>query len=97
MKQEQIKQLKNLIDQTVTWTSSAQGCEKKKTGKVIDYIPPSYDAYDLLPYGADLSSLKFQRESSVPRLLVEVPRFHKKTGKELPSFYYAPLASRFLK
>lgn len=55
----------------------------------------SSSAYDdLIAKGVPENRIKFQRQSISDRVIIEVPRTHKKTGEALPSFWYAPRISQ---
>ena len=80
------------IGKKVQWISSGT----EKVGIVREVIPPmSSMAYSSLKlHGVSQTNIKFQRISSIDRVLIEVPRTHKKTGEALPSFWYAPRRSQ---
>ena len=81
----------------VQWKSQAQGGVKQKSGTVIAFVPVMADARRLAP-AAFAEGRRAQRQfdlasAAVARYVVEVPRVHARTGKQLHPFYYAPLAS----
>ena len=103
MKKINKEQIEAMIGQTVTWASGSQGATKEKTGTILAFIPKE-TYFDLVCYpqffSDDFPSItqkKFDPMSSNDRFLVEVPRFHKRTGEPIGSYYYAPRASTFLK
>lgn len=61
------------VGDTVTWTSQAMGCEKKKTGTIIAMIPVNHRAMQHIPKSAKTSHIKFDTDvSRYERVLVEV-------------------------
>ena len=87
-----VKPNENHIGQKVWWRSSGT----EKVGMIRGFIPArsELDYASIKTQGVSDRSIKFQPSSVVDRVLIEVPRTHKKTGESLPSFWYAPRLSQ---
>lgn len=58
----------------VQWESQSGGYYKQKKGTVIAFIPPEENAEKYLSSGTLRSHIKFQKCSSIPRVLVNHER-----------------------
>jgi hypothetical protein len=94
---DKLEQINAMIGRTVTWTSGAQGTYKEKTGKILAFIPAGKEAILSMVSPFSKTQIKFDSISQNDRFLIEVFRFHKRTGEPIDSHYYAPKVSTFLK